>query len=714
MYKPSPETQQMLDTLTEKNRPKKVASLMDEYLGDQKEYQKAVDDGFQGTYEEFLRMKSMRETAAQGGVIGKGGMFRGEELPNNREGFKKPKIRVGRVGTENAGLFGIRATNVSEADNIPGAVRFGKENVYFNTREEAEDFYKNRSKYFKSSKPTGATASDDPARLKRIDDYIKDFKEKYGKNPTAKKIRTDLNEQARVIDVYEAKYGPLAKGTKITKVDEDVLKILNDSKVLKKLETGKYPSITDISRITKLDTVLSETRLLDLAEKLADTKYASVAKNYLENTSLVNPDSPFGGRKGKKARLILENRFTKGMNIDQKLPTIRSNILREIYKIIPELKKKGLIAVDEIASLTSSMRGDMSPYPIFGQVTSSDFNTFKKGTRMDTRQGILERELRKLKPGDPRRIELIKDYNDEVSDFVRESNRVNPGKRVKAFKVSTEPPSETVKNKKVYNEFQNQFDNHYKKYGYSFEVPKNTESLLDIQNKLRNSSAFRKKIKSNFDKIKINKGGKIAIGVTLASVLPATFALADTNEDDMFMPVDPGVIVPQKKPKEPGLPAETIPATAAAAYKFGKPLLKAGAKIIGAPSVAGGLSLSNILDYEKPEDASVLDRLDPRNYKVQDDPDLKMAGLDLLLPEILKKGAPRGAGIMSMIGRGLANPFGRAARVFTPVGATLTTAGIAKDYYDFAKDEIKKVRAMEDEERKAYNEDLMDEGGLLD
>ena len=69
---------------------------------------------------------------------------------------------------------------------------------------------------------------------------------------------------------------------------------------------------------------------------------------------------------------------------------------------------------------------------------------------------------------------------------------------------------------------------------------------------------------------------------------------------------------------------------------------------------------------------------------------------------------------MSMIGRGLANPFGRAARAFTPVGATLTAAGIGKDYYDFAKDEIAKVRAMDDQERFAYNEGLMDEGGLLD
>ena len=61
-----------------------VASLMDEYLGDQKEYQKAVDEGFQGTFEEYLRMKSLerKELAIGGGVI------EGEDL-GSREGFAK-------------------------------------------------------------------------------------------------------------------------------------------------------------------------------------------------------------------------------------------------------------------------------------------------------------------------------------------------------------------------------------------------------------------------------------------------------------------------------------------------------------------------------------------------------------------------------------------------------------------------------------------------
>jgi hypothetical protein len=322
VYNPSPSHQKFLDILTEKNRPKKTANLMDEYLGDQREYQKAVDDGFQGTYEEFLRIKSMRDNAAYGGRIGfaiGGGNFYGTDL-GTREGFKDTKIRVGRVGTDREGLFGVRATNVSEADNIPGAVKFGKEQVYFNTEKEAKDYIKNKKKYFKPTIGKDKIKSDDPVRLKKIDEYVKQFEQDYGKKPTAKNIRTALNEQARVIDIYEAKYEPLPKGTVITNVDKDVFKILKDPKILKKLEAGKYPSITDISKITKLDPVLSEIRLMDLAEKLANTKYANVAKNYLENTSLVDSDSPFGGSKGKKARVILENRFTKGMNIDQKLP----------------------------------------------------------------------------------------------------------------------------------------------------------------------------------------------------------------------------------------------------------------------------------------------------------------------------------------------------------------------------------------------------------
>ena len=64
---------------------KKVAGLMEEYYGkDELKYQEAVKNGFQGTFEEYLQW--MRKNAAQGGVIGKGGMFQGEDM-GYRTGF---------------------------------------------------------------------------------------------------------------------------------------------------------------------------------------------------------------------------------------------------------------------------------------------------------------------------------------------------------------------------------------------------------------------------------------------------------------------------------------------------------------------------------------------------------------------------------------------------------------------------------------------------
>ena len=589
--------------------------------------------------------RNLRETAAEGGranlAIG-GGAIEGEDL-GTREGFAK--IRMGRVGTDREGLFGVRA-NVSEADEIPGAVKFGKEQVYFNTKEEAENFLKNKEKYYKPTIGKNKLPSDDPARLKRIDDFRKDFVKQYGKEPTAKYLRTALNEQARVIDIYEAKYGALPKGTKISNVDTDVFKILKDKNVIKKLEAGKFPSITDISTITKLDPVLSETRLLDVAEQLANTKYANVAKTYLENTSLVNPDSPFGGSKGKRARIILENRFTKGMGIEDKLAKIRSDILDEIYKIIPDLKSKGILSVDEIAGLTSSMRGGFSPYPIFGQVTSSDFNVIQKGGTIDRTKGFLERALKELDPNDPlfnqKKLQLQKDYNDKVSSFVKESNIGNPAKKVKAFKLSFEPPSKTVKNKKVYNQFKDLFDAHYQEYGYSFEVPEDTESLLDIRNKLKTNKTFRNKVKQNFNKIinqtgkvlnktgeivdKTGKAGKIGTAAFIASLAGTTFSLADEQVPQLpsdTYPSAPPSVLNKKEEFDPERAAPTLTTAlgAGAAYKYGPQLLKilknlgsAGLKTVGSPLVSSLYGASEILDYD-PEARF--------KFKVQEDPDRK-------------------------------------------------------------------------------------------
>ena len=130
--------------------------------------------------------------------------------------------------------------------------------------------------------------------------------------------------------------------------------------------------------------------------------------------------------------------------------------------------------------------------------------------------------------------------------------------------------------------------------------------------------------------------------------------------------------------------------------RSGKNLLKGIFKVGASPTIAAGFAGSELLDYEKPEDASVIDRLNPRNYKIQEDPNIKLAGASLLAPEVLGAVASKGGqGILSTIGRAAMNPFGKAVRAFTPVGLATIAGGAGYDVYK----EIKRRQKLTDEER---------------
>ena len=564
------------------------------------------------------------------------------------------------------------------------------------------------------------TRSDDPARLKRIDDYVKEFEKDYGRKPTAKNIRTALKEQRRVIPFYEEIYGELPKGSgqKITNVQKDVVKILKDPKVIQKLNAGKFPTITDVTRITKLDPVLAETRLVDVAERLRDNpKYKTIADAYLDKPGVSSKDEIFGAKKGKRARVILENRFAKLMNLDKKLPTLRTDILRKIQSFIPELK--GMLSVDEIAGITSSMRRGSGPYAIFGQILGSDFNTNIKGRGIDRFKGVIEKELVSLDKDDPKRIELQKKYNASVNEFENKANVDNPAKKVKGLKLSFEPPSKTVKNKKVYKQYKDLFDAHYEKYGYSFEVPADRDSIVDISEKLDNPN-FQNTIKNRFKKL-IGRGGKVGALVGLGTLAGTGFALADdeasklisTPEDSIKYNDEIGAFVDPKtddKVSQATLldwaannPMPT--AAVASAPLLSKTVRKGAGKLLSGllstlgTSAAGlgfaGLTVKENLDEGK----NIVDAtVDP------------LVGAELLFPEAAKRFG--GKGLQNALGRALS--LGRVGAMMTPVGIGITGLGIGKELYNVAQEEQDRINEMRENDPMAYQEYLAEQQELMD
>jgi len=72
-------------TTAQKLKSKKLAGLMEEYLGDQLDYQKAVEEGFQGTEEEYRRYKSTSEEDRT---------FLAEGTPFDFSGLSVPQLKL--------------------------------------------------------------------------------------------------------------------------------------------------------------------------------------------------------------------------------------------------------------------------------------------------------------------------------------------------------------------------------------------------------------------------------------------------------------------------------------------------------------------------------------------------------------------------------------------------------------------------------------------
>ena len=390
-----------------------------------------------------------------------------------------------------------------------------------------------------TGKQLGFKKIDDPERLQAIKDYVKKFEKEKGVLPTKNEIRKHFKKTTGsdpgksvtlLVERGELKDLPTGYGMKSSSiVDDDVKKLLKNKNIIDTLDSGKFPTISQIKNILKVDPTIAEVRAIDLGQTLAGnrdirfykapTKYKKLSQNYLDRST----GSMFKAT-GSKSRAYYEKGLTKLLNLPKNIYKIREDIVNKIANIVPELK--GMINVDEVASLTASMRRGSGPYAIFGQVLGSDFNQHVKGLGIDKAKSFLEKKLTTdFLKGDPQRLIEQEKYNKKVEKFEADANKNNPAKKVKGLKLSFEPPSKTIKNKKIYNQYKDLFDAHYAKTGYSFEVPADRDSIVDISKKLDNPG-FQNTIKNRFKKL-IGKGGKIGALAGMGTLAASGFALAD-------------------------------------------------------------------------------------------------------------------------------------------------------------------------------------------
>ncbi len=550
----------------------------------------------------------------------------------------------------------------------------------------------------------------DPERIKKIKEFIKNFKkENNGELPTKNEIRkhfqatTGKDVQKVLKYLTEEKELKLPSGlgmASLNVVDDDIKKLLSNKRILNALDKNQFPTDEVIESVLGVDRTIAETRSVDLANFLKGTrkirayeapkKYKKLAINFLNQQQ--DSGSSFVNTKTKRSRAYYEKEFSEMMNLPKNLDKIREDILKKITNIIPETK--GLLAVDEIAGITSSMRRGSGPYAIFGQVLGGDFNTETKGLGIDKAKGMLEKKLTtSLLKGNPERVVEQKKYNKKIKNFEVDANKNNPAKKVKGLKLSFEPPSKTIKNKKIYNQYKDLFDAHYEKHGYSFEVPADRDSIVDISNKL-DTKSFQNTVKNRFKKL-IGKGGKVGALAGLATISGTGFALADDQEGTGQLPKgSPGQINPEDRKFY-----EDYPLTTGAAVAATPLVTKTGRKIYGslAKNLLRAIGSVPAATYFAGKELT------------SEDPSYAIAGADLLLPELGKKIAGSGSGIMSTVGRFLTNPIGKLARGFTPAGIALQGVELVNQ----AMKEQKRIDEMRENDPEAYQQFLAEQEDMM-
>jgi len=557
-------------------------------------------------------------------------------------------------------------------------------------QKEYDEGNATRKADIRSGKFTGSQLGfkkiDDPERLKAIKDYVKKFKKENGVLPTKNEIRehfvktTGSNPGKSVtllVERGELKDLPTGYGMKSSSiVDDDVKKLLKNKNIIDILDSGKFPTISQIKNILKVDPTVAEVRAIDLGQTLtgnrdirfykAPTKYKKLSQNYLDK----NVGDMFKAT-GSKSRAYYEKGLTKLLNLPKNINRIREDIVGKITNIVPELK--GLINVDEIGSLTASMRRGSGPYAIFGQVLGSDFNQHVKGLGIDKTKSNLEKRLTTdVLKNDPQRLIEQKNYNEKVKKFEADANQNNPAKKVKGLKLSFEPPSKTIKNKKIYNQYKDLFDAHYEKTGYSFEVPADRDSIVDISKKLDNPG-FQNTIKSRFKKL-ISRGGKVGALAGMGTLAASGFALADD------------ALAADGTEAKSILP-EAAAGTAAAGTigtKTGRKILGKAFRTLGTRAAAVPLAGYTVYDNLKKGENVVDATLDP------------LVGLELMLPNMFKEN----------VSKITSNPtiqkllkVGKFGRSFTPIGAGITAAGLGIDAYKYGKERKQLLDSLTDEQK---------------
>ena len=733
---------QMMAYLTRPEQPKEqVADLVDDLTpGPLKDELTKDYDPSQESYEEYLQRKALGERPFNAQDGGRANLYAGGSLEKFASQIKDLHLKGISADKINEILKFEKDRSTTIDELIRSMIR-GDAPITINAEE-----LKRRPNLLGANK-TGTPAD----RQEALKAYVDNFKKKNNRLPSKKELENakfdfgTITKAVKSGNIEVLPSGQFLSMVKSEKGKQDILELSKDPEIRNIFKTGQFDTVNTINKVKE---VLGDPNMSD---NVAGTKIHTLAKYFSGEKSMKGINPTFR----KNAELITEKFPYKealrelgeikiGESVgEQSLKTMKKNIRGgDFYS---KARLSDLYNIDEVLGISSSVSKGTTPYGIFGQIIGREQNTKDKliwDARKSKLEGALQEAIAK-KSGVP---EAVRNFNKEAKKYEEKLNaeKMRGAKKITLPRVSLASPNKTIANFKNFNNtYKEAFTDNFKQKGYSFIIPKDLKTIPELRDQVNDpkSDTYKQIIntlkkgfnesdeKKLFDKInkatpdalkKIIKtipriasvAGIVGLGL-LASGQQAEAAGEETKTGSILpsdtYPSAPPSVLNKKEETNLNLPPEAALA-GAATYKYGPQLLKilkslgSGAfRTFGSPLVSSLYGASEILDYDPKNKYGIIN---PRNYKVQEDPDVRMAGLSLLLPDIAQKvrgpaatSAATGIkGFLSKAGRVALNPYFKAARLFTPVGLGIAGVGQAYDFYKQYQD----LQKLKEEDPEAY------------
>ena len=274
------------------------------------------------------------------------------------------------------------------------------------------------------------------------------------------------------------------------KLNEELLNLSKNNSVQNIFKKGN-PTKTDINVMKRAlktkDDAFAERRIYQLAAAYSnEDPVPGIKPKYIKNALNIMDQSPY--------RTILRAIAEKTIGESVGEPSLGA--MKQKIRKNPQYIFSGDYNIDEPAGLRSSVRRGSTPYGIFGQVIRADINKGAKAV-FDSQKSVKERLLKDaIASKEPKKInKALTKFNNLVSNYEKKLNvDVAPGEpKVRLFRATLDSPNVSIKNFNNLNpEYQKAFTENFKSQGYSFEVPKDINTLPEIVEKTKNPNTIRR------------------------------------------------------------------------------------------------------------------------------------------------------------------------------------------------------------------------------